>query len=311
MTQSGGPSPFSTRYPEPVNRTWNVLSFYEFRPLSKDALESMKADMKSWLSERDVIGHILISTEGINATIAGGPDDVSEFKSYISELGFAPSLKESVSDIPPYRSLRVEIRREIVGMKRTDLVPSSPENRHLTAQQWHKMLNDVPRPLVIDTRNRYETRLGVFRDAVDPDIGHFSEWGAYADRTNFPEDRPIMIYCTGGIRCEKVMIDLERRGLENVYQLRDGILGYLAEYPTGDFEGECFVFDERVALDANLQPTAKFGICPGCGEPAEATQTCIWCDGRSFVCALCEPTWGSPCSKTCRDRFERHGKADR
>lgn len=260
------------------------------------------------MSRHGVIGLVLIAPEGINGTVAA-QTELADFKAFVSGLRAAflnMSYKDSESEAAPFRDLRVEVRKEIVGMKRTDLLPLEQENGHLTPREWHELLESGEELTLIDTRNRYETRLGVFKGAVDPGIDHFSHWPDYADKAEIPRDKPVLIYCTGGIRCEKVALDLLSRGFDKVFQLRDGILGYLAEYPEGFFQGECFVFDDRVAVDSNLEPTSRYGICPACGQPAESDARCEWCESGSFVCPSCREQWGTACSKTCRDRIQRH-----
>jgi UPF0176 protein len=289
---------------------WAVTSFYRFLSLDAEQIARHRQEVGDWLAANEFVGLVILAPEGINGTVAGPVDLIADFKTHLTQSirGLdGISFKDSTCPQAPFRGLRVEIRSEIVGMKRPDIVPLEPENGHLSPREWHELL-DSGRPVtLIDTRNQYETRLGLFRGARDPGLDHFSHWPEYAERAEIPRDRPVMIYCTGGIRCEKVALDLRSRGFEKVYQLRDGILGYLAEYPDGYFEGECFVFDDRVAVDSDLQPTAKYGICPACGEPAESRAPCGWCEGPSFICPSCEPEWSSACSKTCRDRIQRHG----
>jgi len=288
---------------------WHVTSFYRFLPLTLEKQISLQQAIAAWYEELGVFGLFLVAPEGINATIAGSESALRIFR---ERLGLAVGLddidyKDSVSEKCPFHDARVDLREEIVGMKRPDVYPEVTRNSHLTPKEWHEFLESGEPYVMIDTRNRYETRIGKFKDAVDPDIAHFSQWPTYVDEADLPKDKPLLIYCTGGIRCEKVMVDLHQRGFEKVYQLRDGILGYLAEYPEGYFEGECFVFDKRVAVNAHLEPTKTYGVCPACGEPSTTRQNCDWCEGPSYVCEACEPRWGTACNKTCRDRILRHG----
>lgn len=288
---------------------WHVTSFYRFLPFSEAELPARRDQILAWLEGHQCLGLVLLAPEGINATIAGSQEAMDTFKAFLAdEIGVTDaSFKDSQSERRPFRDLRVVIREEIVGLKRPDLAPFDPDQGHLSPKEWHEMLEGDENPVLIDTRNHYETKIGIFPGAIDPNITNFSEWGAYADKADLPKDRPIMIYCTGGIRCEKVMLDLRERGFEKVFQLRDGILGYLEEYPEGHFQGECFVFDDRVAVDANLTPSKIYDVCPGCGGPAESKFNCAWCEGPSFVCEDCRPNWLEACSKTCRDRLQRHG----
>lgn len=274
---------------------WHITSFYQFTPQSSTEIAARKAQFEAGLG--GMVGQILLAPEGINGTVAGTAEQVEAFKDLV---GRDVRYKDSVSDAAPFRHARVDVRKEIVTMKRPDLAPDIEENGHLTAEEWHRMLTSGEPHVLVDTRNRYETKIGTFRGAIDPEIDHFSQWGAFADSAGLDPETPVMIFCTGGIRCEKVMLDLRARGLEKVYQLRDGILGYLAEYPDGEFEGECFVFDERVAVDGWLRPSERYRLCPGCGNPEDHRTPCPSCGEASAVCADCRPTWGDFCSKACR-----------
>lgn len=288
---------------------WNMTSFYQFVALPADELMALRAKVFDWFAERDWIGHVLLAEEGVNATVAKIGGDVAEVKTFIEATfgSITTPYKDSVAYARPFQDLRVDIREEIVGLKRPDLAPLTGAEGHLTPSEWHAMLESDEAPLVLDTRNTYETRIGMFKGAVDPGIKTFSNWSRYADDAALDPERPVMIYCTGGIRCEKVMLDLRERGFEKVYQLSGGILAYMEQYPDGYFEGECFVFDDRIAVDAQLQPTTKYGICPGCGFPSEPVDACTWCEGANHTCANCQPEWDGACSKTCRDRVRRHG----
>lgn len=280
---------------------WHITSFYQFTPQTSSEIAARKGQLEAGLE--GMLGLILLAPEGINGTVAGTQEQIQSFKQIV---GGDLHYKDSTSEEAPFKTARVVVKPEIVGMKRPDIFPEEDENYHLSAREWHEMLSAENPPIVIDTRNWYETKIGVFKGAVDPGITTFSQWGEFADTADLPKDQPVLIYCTGGIRCEKVMVDLRARGLEKVYQLRDGILGYLAEYPDGLFEGECFVFDDRVAVDAQLKPTERYGLCPGCGAPEEPRSICRWCKGPSTVCPKCEADWDEACSKTCRDRIRRH-----
>jgi UPF0176 protein len=288
---------------------WHITSFYRFLPIDASVIGALQSDLTSWAHEHGLRGLVLLAPEGINGTVAGEEAVVFEFKDHLASQFEIDDFrfKNSFSQAPPFRRMDVEIRKEIVGLKRPDLAPLTVENGHLSARDWHAMLNTDQEKMLIDTRNQYETLAGKFKGAIDPNLDRFSDWGKYLDRCELPRDVPIMIYCTGGIRCEKAILELRSRGFEDVVQLRDGILGYLAEYPNEMFEGDCFVFDDRVTVGQDLLPTGRFGICPGCGLTSDVKRECEWCGEPYFVCSACEGHWKPVCSKTCRDRFERHG----
>ncbi|MDR3687938.1 MAG: hypothetical protein P4L46_01070 [Fimbriimonas sp.] len=289
---------------------WHVTCFYCFFRIESGRLPSLRHEIKEWMTSNEIKGLVLVAPEGINGTVSGSSEAISALKAFVRQVTGVEEIhfKDSESHVRPFRRASVDIRSEIVGMKRPDLVPDSPENHHLTPEQWHRMLDSDHPPVVIDTRNRYETLTGKFKGAIDPGLKSFSEWGDYLEQAELPRDETILIYCTGGIRCEKAILEMRTRGFDKVYQLRDGILGYLAEYPEGYFEGDCFVFDDRVALDGHLQPTDRFGICPGCGLTSGDRRECESCGRPYYVCTECAPTWPAACSKVCRDRLAQAAK---
>jgi UPF0176 protein len=152
------------------------------------------------------------------------------------------------------------------------LSPAAEFQDQLDADQWDQLREQVRegKAQMLDVRNDYEVSIGTFPEARDPGTATFKEFSDFLDRevgSSLDPSLPTAIFCTGGIRCEKARLDLERRGFSQVLQLQGGILGYLKEKPEGGFQGECFVFDERVALDRHLQPTTTYHRCPGCGDP--------------------------------------------
>ena len=262
--------------------------------------------------EHQIKGLVLVAPEGVNGTVAGSDAAILEFKRQITSLfpGIEIGFKDSICHEMPFKWTNVDRREEIVGLKKPELVPGEFENNHLSPAEWHEKLTSGEQIQLIDTRNVFETKIGKFKGAIDPGLTKFSEWGDYLDSAPLEKDKPTLIYCTGGIRCEKAILEMQQRGFEKVYQLRDGILGYLAEYPEAEYEGECFVFDERVAVDQHLRPTERFGICPGCGLTSEVRIECDWCGRQYFTCEGCQESRARACSKTCLDRLSRHGKAE-
>lgn len=277
-------------------------------PLAAEAVVELRDLLRKAMQEEAILGLVIVSPEGINGTVSG-PGDLQRFKDVVAAA--CPDrdirFKDSTAVVCPFKRCSVVIRKEIVGMKRTDLVPETTEDHHLSPAEWHEMLTGPNPPPVIDTRNDYEYMVGAFKGAVNPNIRSFSAWSDYLRGTAYSRQEPVLIYCTGGIRCAKAILAMREEGFEKVYQLRDGILGYLAEFPEGEYEGECYVFDERVAVDAHLAPSERFGNCPGCGLPSEVRHTCDWCETSYFSCPACRENWGPVCSKPCRDRWQRHG----
>jgi UPF0176 protein len=288
----------------PEQPAWTITAFYRFTPFTAEALPKLQSGIAEWMRERGMLGLVVLGAEGINGTVSGTVEAIAGFKVFVQELCGIDGLrfKDSASEIAPFLNISVDIRNEIVTLKRPDLAPAEPENRHLSPSEWHEMLLSPEPKVVVDTRNAYETIAGKFRGAIDPQIENFSDWGAYLDEAELPRDVPVLIYCTGGIRCEKAILEMKERGYDEVFQLRDGILGYLEEYPDGLFEGECFVFDRRVTVGPDLKPTGNFGVCTACGTTTAEKGKCEHCGVAIFSCVECAGKPPVVCSKTCKDR---------
>jgi UPF0176 protein len=282
-------------------RRWSITSFYKFLPLDAQGLEEERLRWLAYMQERHLVGLLVLAPEGINGTLAGSGDAIDELKQAIERFAGEVRFKDSTADVQPFKRPSVDVREEIVGLKQPDLVPETQEDHHLSPAEWHAWMESEEPKLIIDTRNAYETAAGKFKGAIDPGLEHFSHWPDYVRNADLPKDVPVLMYCTGGIRCEKAILEMRRQGFEKVYQLRDGILGYLAEFPNAHYEGECFVFDDRVTVGQDLEPTGNFGICPGCGLTSNEKRQCAFCGQACFNCPDCLEKMLGTCSKRCRD----------
>lgn len=281
---------------------FSVTALYKFAPVSPIRIEPVRDEITTFCEENDIRGLMLLSIEGVNATMSGSAESISALKSFlqaIPELGTI-NFKDSFSKIQPFKRLKIDVREEIVTLKRPDIFPTVTTNHHLSPQEWHAVLTSEEDFVLIDTRNVYETEIGMFQGAVDPKTKHFSEFPEYVRSQDIPKDKKVLMYCTGGIRCEKALVFMQQEGYENVFQLEGGILNYLKEFPDGEYKGECFIFDHRVALDANLEPTTVYSLCPHCGDPGKESIRCIVCDADGVICRHCKPTAHlNTCSKNC------------
>lgn len=281
-----------------------VTSFYYFTDL-KDSRENMREQL---LKMEDIKGLIHLAPEGINGMASGSAAKLQEFKNL---LGTFPGLadldyKDSICSQHPFPRWKVELKSQTILYK-DEFVPKGERHRHLTPEEWHQLLHGDEAVTVLDTRNYYETKVGKFRDAIDPHIESFTDFADYLDKCELPKEQKTLIYCTGGIRCEKAILDMEQRGFENVYQLEGGILRYIEKYPNEAFEGECFVFDNRVAVDQELAPSETFWICPFCGDPGELRMECKQCKGEALICHSCSEEL-PVCSKNCAYHYRRLNK---
>jgi UPF0176 protein len=287
-----------------------VTSFYKFKSLSADEVESIRSELLTRCESLGLKGLIVLGSEGINATISGNQSDINEFKGWLQKDSlFAPlECKDSQSDRDPFRRLRIDLRPEIVTFGHPVASQEEMDRSFLTPQEWHERVTAANPPVIIDVRNRYETALGKFRGAIDPETDIFTEFPEFVERNNLPKDKEILMYCTGGIRCEKALGFMNAKGFK-VRQLAGGILKYIEEFPNGAFEGECFVFDHRVAVDQDLNPSQRYMLCVHCGNPAEERLACDNCGKSQAVCAGCRAIpERHACSKNCAYHLRRKGQ---
>lgn len=286
------------------SQQYSVSAFYNFTSLEKALLAETKAEITALAQKYSTRGLIVLSKEGFNGTVAAPAVELPSFLSALSSLLPFQDIdcKEASSSFQPYPRMKVAIRKEIITYKGTELDINLEDETHLSPRQWHELLTDNSQKYrLVDTRNRYEVALGTFTGAEDPQIDKFTEFDQYTETFDPDSDEKILLFCTGGIRCEKVAVDLKRRGFQNVFQLKGGILNYLKEFPHGTFQGDCFVFDHRVAVDSSLSPSTGIALCPHCGDPGNISITCDFCGQPGIICEKCQPQKGhNTCSKNCR-----------
>ena len=238
-------------------------------------------------------GTILLSPEGINLVVAAERSAADRLLVRLRALpGFGDlSAKVSESDHPPFNRMLVKIKKEIIAFGVEGIDPASRPARRLSPHQLRQWLDEGRPFTLLDTRNRYETKLGTFRGARTLDLDHFREFPEAA-ATSLPDklkDEPVVTFCTGGIRCEKAAPLLEMTGFTQVFQLDGGILNYFEKCGRAHYEGDCFVFDKRVALDASLRETGA-ALCFVCQTPLTLAEqqdpryapsiSCPQCHGR-------------------------------
>jgi len=285
---------------------WYVTSFYRFIPLSDEQVPALREAIESWMTARGVLGLVLVAPEGVNGTVASlSLAAINDFKSFISSaVSVELRFKDSTSEVKPFRRVTVDRRTEIVGLKRPDVVPTSEEDHHLSPSEWHEWITSDRPHLLIDTRNRYETLAGKFQGAVDPDLQTFSEWSSYLDEHELPRDVPVLMYCTGGIRCEKASAYMLHHGFKNVFHLEGGIINYAQQVKEegmeSQFIGKNFVFDDRLGERITNDVIAR---CHQCGKPADTHTNCKneACHLLFIQCEACAAAYAGCCSKECHD----------
>ncbi len=246
-----------------------VAAFYRFLDLAEQA--SFREELQGICDGDGLLGTVLVAHEGFNGTLAGDEASIRRVFAWIEErLALAQPIEARWSDAgeAPFRRMRVRLKKEIVTLGRPDIQPHRKTGTYVDPEQWNALI-DKPDVLVIDTRNQYEVEVGTFPRALDPGTDSFRQFTEYAERlAEESTGRPLAMFCTGGIRCEKATALMLELGFDEVYHLKGGILNYLESVPESDnrWQGECFVFDTRVAVDRDLAE-GGYVQCHACRRP--------------------------------------------
>jgi UPF0176 protein len=245
-----------------------IAAFYKFVTLND--YTDRRQPLLNICHHHQIKGTILLAAEGINATISGTRSSIDAILTYLKADPCFADLehKESIAEKPPFDRLKVRLKQEIVTFGIPTTNPTETVGTYVKPQDWNQLIAD-PDVIVIDTRNQYEVEIGTFKGAIDPHTDSFTQFPEYvANNLNPEQHKQIALFCTGGIRCEKATSYLLNQGFETVYHLQGGILKYLEQVPATDshWEGECFVFDDRVAITHGLAP-GTYQLCWGCGNP--------------------------------------------
>jgi len=277
---------------------FQVLLYYLFVRL--DSPESIAEEQRQWCGELGLKGRIIVAEEGINGTVSGSREAAQE---YIARMARHPQFantefKVDDHDGHAFKRLSVKVRPEIVTLGESVDVPANT-GTHLKPKEFREKLDD-PNALVLDIRNDYEYEMGRFAGAIRPPVKTFKEFPEWL-RAELKDvkGRPILTYCTGGIRCEKLTAFLSQEGFEDVYQLHGGIVTYAKDPDVkGEkFEGDCFMFDERLSVPVG--PVVS--LCEKCQAPSARYANCanVDCNRLYFLCAECEAAKGAACSQSC------------
>nr|WP_115093014.1 rhodanese-related sulfurtransferase [Synechococcus sp. UW106] len=276
-----------------------VAAFYAFTALDDERRETLLETLPTLACDGKVLGSVLVALEGVNGTISGPEVGVNAVLDHLRsslELGsdhFARlEVKRSWADKPVFRRFKARRKKEIVTIGVSSVDPRASVGTYVEPEHWNALVDD-PGTLVIDTRNSYETAIGTFDGAIDPGTESFREFPQWAEETLRPlmeqnGSQRIAMFCTGGIRCEKASSYLQQRGFGEVHHLRGGILKYLEQVPEAEsrWQGECFVFDQRVALNHRLEP-GEHSLCHACGLPVSPEQRTLPSYIKGVQCVHC------------------------
>ena len=255
-------------------KDYRIVSLYSFFPFQESLIFDLKNKLLEIENKNDLSGLLIFASEGINGTICAEKNVIYTIINLLNKYTDNKNLnmKVNFSKKKVFKKLKIKIKKEIVTMGVQEINPSQDNGTYIDSANWNKLINNQ-NTILIDTRNHYEVSLGTFQNSINPNTRNFSEFPKWVDDhlDTYLEDKEstnIAMFCTGGIRCEKATSLLKKKGYKNIYHLQGGILQYLEDIPKEKnlFEGECFVFDKRVALNHELEK-GSYSICHACGMP--------------------------------------------
>jgi UPF0176 protein len=249
---------------------FKVAAFYAFTELLN--LEDLQRTFTHFLKKEDIKGTVLLAHEGINGTVAGTEDGIDRFKNFLqlNNLYQSQNFKTSTCAEDPFPRLKIKLKDEIVSIGNELVDPAKIVGEYVQPEDWNSLISqeDV---LVLDARNTYEFSIGTFKKSIQPETTNFREfpdWLEGIESKGLDKSKKVAMFCTGGIRCEKASSLMKAKGFKNIYHLQGGILNYLEKIDEENslWNGECFVFDDRVALNHNLE-VGSYDMCHGCRMP--------------------------------------------
>ena len=282
---------------------YKISTFYKFFKIPKPLLKSGQKELGAQAKKLQIKGLVLISPEGLNATFCGQEIQIEKLKNKIQNIFHQEFFwKDSYSSKKAFKRLSVKIKKEIINIGKPCPAPKGPKG-HLSAQEWENKLKQEPQ--ILDVRNNYEIQVGKFKKAKSLGLNSFQEFSDKLNTAQLDKQKETLIYCTGGIRCEKARQIMKNQGFKKVYQLEGGILNYLKTFPYSEFEEECFVFDHRASLNQKLEVSKRYSLCPHCGQAGDQNINCQHCKKPTVICQSCKEQSLNTCSKNCAYHFKK------
>jgi UPF0176 protein len=282
-----------------------VAALYKFVKLPD--YETLVPRLKTFCDEQGIKVTLLLAEEGINGTVSGTREAIDALRAFLDADGRFDNLsyKESFYDEQPFYRMKVKLKKEIVTMGVNGIDPQQIVGTYVKPKDWNALISD-PDVVVIDTRNSYEYEIGTFERAIDPKTETFREFPAYvAENLDPSKHKKVAMFCTGGIRCEKSTAYMKEQGFEEVYHLEGGILKYLEEVPEEEslWRGECFVFDNRVAVNHKLEK-GIYDQCHGCRYPITEEDK----QSERYMLGVCCPRCFDKLTEEQKTRFSERQK---
>ena len=281
---------------------FQVLLYYNFTPVPDP--EAEREAMEEFCRKNHLLGRILIAKEGLNGTVSGTRSDIKAYQEYIGRHPVFHATEWKVDDVPSHTFLKLHVRvkKEIVHLGVDELDMAVHIDNYVEPDEFREILKlDDPDVVILDARSKYETEVGKFKNALTLGIDNFRDLPDALDGLNDLKDKKIYTYCTGGIKCEKVSRLMLKKGFKHVYQLHGGIIRYGHEAGGEDFEGSCYVFDQRVVVPVNHVNPDVLGHCRICEAPTEKMVNCAnpECNDHFLICGACADELQGCCSEPC------------
>ena len=280
---------------------YHIFGFYKFKKLKK--LLTYKKVLNNFFLKKNIRGTLIISPEGINGTISGKKKDLNLATSKIQKVFNFTNFDNknmSINTFQPFHRFKIKIKNEVVpmGIK----IKSRKTDGHLNPKKWNQLICNK-NTLLIDARKPFENEVGSFKNSLNPNITNFRQFPKFLK--NLDKRKSIAMFCTGGIRCEKASVFLEKKGFKNIYQLKGGIINYFKNIDKSEslWRGECFVFDNRISLNHNLKP-GSYSMCSGCRNPISKQDKKSKKYEEGVSCPKCHDTL----TNTQKDRFRMRQK---
>jgi predicted sulfurtransferase len=288
-----------------------ILLFYKY--VSVDNPQAIALWQKTLCTSLNLTGRVLIAPEGINGTLCGSQDTTDQYILSMNEHPLFGNIdfKDSIvnGDFEYFPRLQVSIKPEIVsfGMD-TSKITVADTGTHLTPQQVHELLQESPNDLIVlDVRNHWEAKVGKFTNAIVPTVQHSRDFPTFFDNNlEIFKDKQVLMYCTGGVRCERATAYLKLKGVaKNIYQIQGGIHRYIEKFPNGFFRGKNYVFDARITVKVNDDVLGKCDICAAACDQFTNCRNAT-CNKHFIGCSNCLQSLGNACSASCQDLLENH-----
>jgi UPF0176 protein len=285
-----------------------ILLFYKFQPIAD--IGWFCREHRRFCEKLGIWGKVLIASEGINGSISGTPEQAEAYKVFLRSMdGFDDIVFKFEYGLEhPFNKMIIREKKEIVALKKD--VDTSKGGKRLTPEEFMKLYEDDEDFLLIDTRNDYEYKVGRFRDAINPGTRTFTQFPEFIEKIKDKKDKKIVMYCTGGIRCEKASAYMIQEGFTDVSQLDGGVISYCQALPKTTWEGKCFVFDKRLVSDIESNGEV-ISECFICNEKSDLFRNCKnpVCDRLDVMCNACQVKFHGCCSRECFLDFQDYSNA--